>query len=87
MLLGFTQSISLLMLAWLLLGIGMGYGLYDAAFGALGRIYGEAARGAITGITLIAGFASHHRLAADGAMDSHISAGARPALPGRPRIS
>src|SRR6201996_1727808 len=44
--------------AGLLLGIGMGYGLYDAAFGALGRIYGEAARGAITGITLIAGFAS-----------------------------
>jgi hypothetical protein len=41
-----------------LLGVGMGYGLYDAAFGALGRIYGEAARGAITGITLMAGFAS-----------------------------
>src|SRR5215467_8684189 len=57
-LLGFTRSIPMLMAAWLLLGIGMGYGLYDAAFGALGRIYGEAARGAITGITLIAGFAS-----------------------------
>jgi len=48
----------MLVLAWFLLGIGMGYGLYDAAFGALGRIYGEAARGPITGITLIAGFAS-----------------------------
>jgi predicted MFS family arabinose efflux permease len=57
-LLGFAQSTWLLMFAWLLLGIGMGYGLYDAAFGALGRIYGEAARSAITGITLIAGFAS-----------------------------
>jgi MFS family permease len=57
-LLGFTHSIAMLMAAWVLLGIGMGYGLYDAAFGALGRIYGEAARGAITGITLIAGFAS-----------------------------
>ncbi len=44
--------------AWLLLGIGMGLGLYDAAFGTLGRIYGNSARGAITGITLIAGFAS-----------------------------
>ena len=44
--------------AWLLLGIGMGFGLYDAAFGTLGRIYGSSARGAITGITLIAGFAS-----------------------------
>ena len=49
---------SVLLLAWLLLGIGMGFGLYDAAFGALGRIYGEAARRSITGITLIAGFAS-----------------------------
>jgi len=58
LLLGFAQSIWILMLAWLLLGIGMGYGLYDAAFGALGRIYGEAARSAITGITLLAGFAS-----------------------------
>jgi len=57
-LLGFAHSIWMLMLAWLLLGVGMGYGLYDAAFGALGRIYGETARGAITGITLIAGFAS-----------------------------
>src|ERR1700742_4134589 len=57
-LLGFAQSIWMLVLAWLLLGIGMGYGLYDAAFGALGRIYGEAARSAITGITLIAAFAS-----------------------------
>jgi predicted MFS family arabinose efflux permease len=57
-LLGATHSIPMLVLAWLLLGVGMGYGLYDAAFGALGRIYGEAARGPITGITLMAGFAS-----------------------------
>ena len=57
-LLGLTSSIPLLVIAWLLLGIGMGLGLYDAAFAALGRIYGDAARGAITGITLIAGFAS-----------------------------
>jgi MFS family permease len=57
-LLGFTYSIPVLVTAWLLLGIGMGFGLYDAAFGTLGRIYGNTARGAITGITLIAGFAS-----------------------------
>ena len=57
-LLGLTSNIPLLFAAWVLLGIGMGYGLYDAAFGALGRIYGEAARGPITGITLLAGFAS-----------------------------
>lgn len=57
-LLGFASSIPMLMVAWLLLGIGMGAGLYDAAFAALGRIYGDAARRSITGITLLAGFAS-----------------------------
>jgi MFS family permease len=44
--------------AWLLLGIGMGGGLYDAAFSTLGRIYGRDARGAITAVTLWGGFAS-----------------------------
>ena len=57
-LLGSTHSILMLAAAWLVLGIGMGLGLYDAAFAALGRIYGDKARSAITGITLIAGFAS-----------------------------
>jgi predicted MFS family arabinose efflux permease len=57
-LLGASTSLWMMSAAWLLLGIGMGLGLYDAAFGALGRIYGSSARGAITGITLIAGFAS-----------------------------
>jgi MFS family permease len=57
-LLGATYSIPVLVVAWILLGIGMGFGLYDAAFAALGRIYGDSARRAITGITLLAGFAS-----------------------------
>ena len=57
-LLGFTRSIPLLIVAWLVLGVGMSAGLYDAAFAALGRIYGDTARRSITGITLIAGFAS-----------------------------
>lgn len=57
-LLGASTSAWMLGVAWFLLGIGMGAGLYDAAFGALGRIYGDNARRAITGITLIAGFAS-----------------------------
>ncbi len=57
-LLGCATSIWVLVAAWLLLGIGMGAGLYDAAFAALGRIYGQSARRAITGITLLAGFAS-----------------------------
>jgi predicted MFS family arabinose efflux permease len=44
--------------AWVVLGIGMGSGLYEAAFSALVRLYGRDSRNAITGITLIAGFAS-----------------------------
>jgi MFS family permease len=56
--LGLAHSIPVLIVAWLLLGAGMGLGLYDAAFAALGRIYGGEARRSITGITLLAGFAS-----------------------------
>ena len=44
--------------AWAVLGVGMAVGLYDAAFAALTALYGPEARGPITGITLIAGFAS-----------------------------
>jgi MFS family permease len=44
--------------AWAVLGIGMSSGLYEAAFAALVRLYGTGSRNAITGITLIAGFAS-----------------------------
>jgi predicted MFS family arabinose efflux permease len=44
--------------AWIVLGFGMALGLYDPAFAALTALYGREARGAITGITLIAGFAS-----------------------------
>jgi predicted MFS family arabinose efflux permease len=57
-LLGLTTSVPMLIVAWLLLGVGMSAGLYDAAFAALGRIYGDSARRSITGITLMAGFAS-----------------------------
>ena len=53
-----AHSPAILWLAWLVLGLGMGIGLYDTAFAALGRIYGVQARSAITGITLLAGFAS-----------------------------
>ncbi len=44
--------------SWVVLGIGMAMSLYDPAFAALTRLYGERARVPITGITLIAGFAS-----------------------------
>jgi hypothetical protein len=57
-LLGVATSPLVMAAAWLVLGVGMGFGLYDAAFAALGRIYRDKARRSITGITLLAGFAS-----------------------------
>ena len=56
--LGFAGNAAALYGAWLLLGLGMAMGLYDAAFAALVWIHGPEARRPITGITLIAGFAS-----------------------------
>lgn len=56
--LGLAQDIVALFAAWVVLGIGMGSGLYEAAFASLVRLYGKDARSSITGITLIAGFAS-----------------------------
>jgi len=57
-LMGLAQGFWSLVLAWGVIAAGMGIGLYEPAFAALTRIYGRQARGAITGITLIAGFAS-----------------------------
>lgn len=56
--LGLSPNLPALWAGWLIVGVGMGLGLYDAAFAALGRMYGTSARASITGITLIAGFAS-----------------------------
>lgn len=53
-----APSIPFYFAAWLVLGLGMGAGLYDAAFATLGRLYGQDARGAITTLTLWGGFAS-----------------------------
>lgn len=51
-------SVAWLMAAWVLIGMAMGSGLYEAAFATVVRIHGADSRGAITGITLFAGFAS-----------------------------
>lgn len=57
-LLGLAQGLVGLVVAWLVMGVAMACGLYDAAFASLVRIFGADARRSITGITLIAGFAS-----------------------------
>jgi MFS family permease len=53
-----AQGIFGLAVAWLPIGAGITMGLYDPAFATLTRLYGHEARNPITGITLIAGFAS-----------------------------
>ena len=53
-----AQGIMGLAIAWTVLGVGIGMGLYDPAFATLTWLYGRDARRSITGITLIAGFAS-----------------------------
>lgn len=55
---GLAPSLPVYLFAWALIGAGMGSGLYDAVFAALGRLYGSEARGPITNLTLFGGFAS-----------------------------
>jgi len=56
--LGLAQGPVSLFAAWALVGVAMGSGLYEAGFATLVRLYGTQARNPITGITLLAGFAS-----------------------------
>ena len=56
--LALAQGAAGLACAWTLLGVGMALGLYDSAFATLTALCGLEARAPITGITLIAGFAS-----------------------------
>jgi len=57
-LIGASQNLSWYFAAWVVLGAGMGIGLYDGAFATLGAIYRKDARGAIAAVTLFGGFAS-----------------------------
>lgn len=57
-LLATSPAPAFLFAGWAVIGLGMGIGLYEAGFATLTGIYGRDARGPITGITLIAGFAS-----------------------------
>jgi MFS family permease len=55
---GSTQNLVWYLGGWAIIGVGMGGGLYDAAFATLGKLYGKQARSGITGVTLLGGFAS-----------------------------
>ncbi len=57
-LLALAQGPVSLFAGWVVIGLAMGAGLYEAAFATLVRLQGREARGAITGITLLAGLAS-----------------------------
>lgn len=70
--LGLAQGPATLFLAWALLGVAMGSGLYEAAFATLVRLYSTDARNAITGITLFAGFASTVGWPLTTLLESHV---------------
>jgi predicted MFS family arabinose efflux permease len=56
--LAMAQGPVVMFVAWSILGVAMAAGLYEAAFATLVHLYGQRSRSAITGITLMAGFAS-----------------------------
>jgi MFS family permease len=56
--LAFTPNLAVWYLGWTIIGVGMSMGLYDAAFATVGGLLGQEAGPSITGITLVAGFAS-----------------------------
>lgn len=56
--LALSHGLPLWYLGWTIIGIGMSMGLYDAAFATVGGLLGQEAGPSITGITLVAGFAS-----------------------------
>jgi MFS family permease len=61
---GLAPSLVIYLFGWLLIGLGMGTGLYDAVFAALGRMYGREARGAIASLNSVRRICQHRMLAA-----------------------
>ncbi|HEY1856609.1 MFS transporter [Acidocella sp.] len=56
--LGLAPTLPIFVVGWIIVGFGMGTGLYNPAFSTLAQLYGDQARGAITQVTLFGGFAS-----------------------------
>lgn len=55
---GLAQTLAVYIGGWIVLGVGMGMGLYDPAFSTLGRLYGQQARDPITVVTMFGGFSA-----------------------------
>ena len=72
LLLSLAHSLPVFWAAWLVIGLGMGAGLYDPAFATLGRMYGESGRSAITALTLFGGFASTVCWPLSAFLESHV---------------
>ena len=70
--LALVHSLAAFLTAWLLIGLGMGAGLYDPAFATLGRLYGQGGRSAITTLTLFGGFASTVCWPLSAFLDAHL---------------
>jgi MFS family permease len=56
--LGFAEGMWSVLFGYAVLGLGMATGLFEVAFSAIVRLFGKNSRNPITGVTLIAGFAS-----------------------------
>jgi MFS family permease len=70
--LSLAHSLPAFLIAWSLIGLGMGAGLYDPAFATLGRLYGHEGRSAITTLTLFGGFASTVCWPFSAFLDAHL---------------
>ena len=57
-LLAASHGLALWYIGWTVIGAGMAMGLYDAAFATVAGLLGKEAGPSITGVTLVAGFAS-----------------------------
>lgn len=57
-LLALAQGLSTLLVAYAVLGLGMASGMFEVAFATIVRLFGKNSRNALTGVTMVAGFAS-----------------------------
>ncbi|MCO6055232.1 MFS transporter [Pseudomonas sp. MOB-449] len=63
-----SSHLPIFILGWVVVGVGMTAGLYEALFATLGQLFGGQARNAIIGVTLFGGFSTTLTWPAVGAM-------------------